>query len=834
MKDSNVRTKSQALAIYLFWLKTGLNQEAIKAHFKIENRTDVSRYCEQVRAALTEYFVPNYLGCESLRRDQWVIQNSTIATELYSLSNDQLVVIADGTYIYCQKSSNNFFQRKSYSCQKKRPLVKPFLFCTTNGYNINAYGPIQSRHSGNSIYKVYVSNFVSGIESGTKNDTLINGWYCTCKNGTRTGGCCSHISSIIYYFGYARYLEHIPRPAAFLSDIFPNVFRESTDDGIDEPTQGTQNKRKKNSQKKSKSKIFSSDSDKSILDSEKENEDISSVTISNEKINSYSSHLIDKNEWNKAKSIWIVDVLKKTTNKNGVYDLFGDQTEVDIFLQTQQTYESFLTCPCGRNHSFRGEIISFVKNGTEVSISIKKIKCNRCSKITIVNTKFLLQEIGPLFLIINNSSMLELNGSELDKEIEINEEKYLLIFFTVFKENHYMGVYNIKNSFIVYTDASGYATCGVLSQRDENGNEYVICYGSRLLKNAEIHYGITEKECLAVVWAIKRYRVYLYGTYFEVITDHSALKWLMSINDPTARLAGWAIYLQAYQFAIIHREGNGNGNADALSRPVLLFETCNKVSKEEKEDISLKNSDIYDDENSLYYLKTGKMKPGLSRKQVNRIKKLTENMVYDNETEVIYYVKKTGEYVEIPPKEKRKELMKIAHEFGHFQWDTTLSRLKESYFWFKMMDDVKKGIQACVVCKKNQLVGKLDHPAKCLKVSGIFDKIGIDLVMGFPITKEGFIGLLVIVEFFTKFPYAVPIKSKTALEIAEHLWQFFCLFGPAKEILSDQGTEFVNEVVNSMINKMGCKHIVTSPYHLRTNGQCERFNREIVTCLRKK
>ncbi|CAF1003785.1 unnamed protein product [Brachionus calyciflorus] len=119
MKDSNVRTKSQALAIYLFWLKTGLNQEAIKAHFKIENRTDVSRYCEQVRAALSEFFVPNYLGCNSLRRDQWVTQNSIIATELYSLSNDQFVVIADGTYIYCQKSSNNFFQRKSYSCPKK-------------------------------------------------------------------------------------------------------------------------------------------------------------------------------------------------------------------------------------------------------------------------------------------------------------------------------------------------------------------------------------------------------------------------------------------------------------------------------------------------------------------------------------------------------------------------------------------------------------------------------------------------------------------------------------------------------------------------------------------
>ena len=98
MKDSSIRTKSQALAIYLFWLKTGLNQEAIKAHFRIENRTDISRYCEQVRTTLSQFFVPEFLGCDALKREEWVNQNSIIAKELYSLSNEQLVVIADGKY----------------------------------------------------------------------------------------------------------------------------------------------------------------------------------------------------------------------------------------------------------------------------------------------------------------------------------------------------------------------------------------------------------------------------------------------------------------------------------------------------------------------------------------------------------------------------------------------------------------------------------------------------------------------------------------------------------------------------------------------------------------
>ncbi|CAF0725122.1 unnamed protein product [Brachionus calyciflorus] len=150
-----------------------------------------------------------------------------------------------------------------------------------------------------------------------------------------------------------------------------------------------------------------------------------------------------------------------------------------------------------------------------------------------------------------------------------------------------------------------------------------------------------------------------------------------------------------------------------------------------------------------------------------------------------------------------------------------------------MAEDVKKIVDTCKICKENQFKPAENHPAKFLKVSGIFDRIGIDLVLGLPETPEGYIGILVIVEYFTKYPYAVPIKSKTANEIAEQLWQYFCLFGPAKEILSDQGTEFVNEVVDSMINRIGSRHVVTSPYHPRTNGQCERFNKEIVSCLRK-
>ena len=85
------------------------------------------------------------------------------------------------------------------------------------------------------------------------------------------------------------------------------------------------------------------------------------------------------------------------------------------------------------------------------------------------------------------------------------------------------------------------------------------------MKGAELHYGITEKECLTVIWAVKKFRVYLYGNFFIIVTDHSALLWLMKIKDPNGKLARWAIGLQTYNFEIVHRPGKNHTTASSIS-----------------------------------------------------------------------------------------------------------------------------------------------------------------------------------------------------------------------------------------------------------------------------
>ena len=124
---------------------------------------------------------------------------------------------------------------------------------------------------------------------------------------------------------------------------------------------------------------------------------------------------------------------------------------------------------------------------------------------------------------------------------------------------------DFKETFQLFTDASNEGIGATLGQI-QDGKEVAIAYAGTDFNAAERNYSTTEREALAVVFGIKKFEPYLYGRKFILRTNHHSLKWLMSISDPTGRLARWSLLLQQYDFEITHHPGTANANADALSR----------------------------------------------------------------------------------------------------------------------------------------------------------------------------------------------------------------------------------------------------------------------------
>ncbi|GAQ93234.1 hypothetical protein KFL_013780010, partial [Klebsormidium nitens] len=123
--------------------------------------------------------------------------------------------------------------------------------------------------------------------------------------------------------------------------------------------------------------------------------------------------------------------------------------------------------------------------------------------------------------------------------------------------------------FELHTDWSATGLGAVLAQRDDEMKEYVIAYASRSNNRTERNYSSYHGECLAAVWGVCYFRVYLYGRPFTLITDHEPLQWLMTNTRLTGMHARWANILQEYDVKIVHRSGVKNLDADGLSRNPL-------------------------------------------------------------------------------------------------------------------------------------------------------------------------------------------------------------------------------------------------------------------------
>ena len=161
-------------------------------------------------------------------------------------------------------------------------------------------------------------------------------------------------------------------------------------------------------------------------------------------------------------------------------------------------------------------------------------------------------------------------NSLLKKDVEYKWSKECDTSFGLLKEklisSPILAFADTQKPFFLSVDASGTAIGFILGQKDSEGREVVISYGGRALRGTETKWNICERECLALVEAVKQFHPYISHNHFTVYSDNIALKWLQKIKDQNGRLGRWSLKLQGYNFTVTHKPGIRNQNADALSR----------------------------------------------------------------------------------------------------------------------------------------------------------------------------------------------------------------------------------------------------------------------------
>lgn len=131
-----------------------------------------------------------------------------------------------------------------------------------------------------------------------------------------------------------------------------------------------------------------------------------------------------------------------------------------------------------------------------------------------------------------------------------------------------MAYFDTRKSTSVIVDASPVGVSAILSQKThEDADPKVVAYASRALSAVETRYSQTEKEALAIVWAVEHFHLFLYGNSFTLVTDHKPLEIIYGAtrSKPSARIERWVLHLQPYSFDVVYKAG-ANNPADYLSQ----------------------------------------------------------------------------------------------------------------------------------------------------------------------------------------------------------------------------------------------------------------------------
>ncbi|GFX41018.1 transposon Tf2-8 polyprotein [Trichonephila clavipes] len=365
----------------------------------------------------------------------------------------------------------------------------------------------------------------------------------------------------------------------------------------------------------------------------------------------------------------------------------------------------------------------------------------------------------------------------------------------------------------LHTDASQQGYGAVLLQEAEDGKLHPVQYMSQKTTLAEEKYSSYELEVLAVVNALKKFRTYLLGNHFKIITDCSAFQKTMDKKDLVTRVARWTLLLEEYDYEIVHRSGQRMQHVDALSRyPVTIITSDTltaRLQRAQQEDENIQNlkSLIGTNNATDFFIKN----------------------------EILYkYV--DGRELIAAPRDMQTELIKSAHEKGHFSSAKTEEIVKREFFIPNLSKQVQNVIINCVSCiLANKKCGKKKEgflnpiPKEDVPLSTYH----VDFIGPLPSTNKRYQHILTIIDAFTKFTWLCPVKSTTLEDALDKLKLQQKTFGNPKRIITDKGSPFNSKGFDDYCTEEKIQNLQITTGVPRGNGQVERIHRTLIPVLTK-
>ncbi len=412
---------------------------------------------------------------------------------------------------------------------------------------------------------------------------------------------------------------------------------------------------------------------------------------------------------------------------------------------------------------------------------------------------------------------------------------------------------DFSRPFHLATDASNTGVGGVLYQplhsEEQITPRNIVAICSKKLKDHQTRYPAYKKELLGIVYCLRKFHSYIWGRDdLIVVTDHKPLTYILSSPQLSTALQQWLDVILDYSFKIRHRDGVLHVVPDQLSRIYSAhYSTAASWGCPPRGSASLSaasapaSSDVVGDSIppiDVRLVSVPTSSPAISSSAAEGDAATSASVskpssALTEREELLIATAKRGKVC--PPDESvRRQLIVDAHQFGHFGIQAMFDNIWHKGFWWPdIRKDIQDEIRHCDACSRFTVTKSGFHPFSYITASGPGEHMQIDTCVHLPPTKGGYKALLVAIDVFTGFVILRPLKKTTAAEVARELWEIWCILGPPRILQSDNGPEYVNEVLAALVKVTGIEHRFISPYNPRADGKVERAIGSVMMIIKK-